>query len=90
MIGELDPICGMEVSEEEARFMIHFEHETLYFCSEKCSETYAQQAGVRKSVLKKAKGHSCFAIGIFCPHQLPKISQTCMSQPYSSQTIPVG
>jgi YHS domain-containing protein len=48
-----DPVCGMEVSEEGANFMIHFEHETFYFCSEKCKESYAQQTGIRKPASQK-------------------------------------
>jgi len=43
-----DPICGMDVSEEGALYIIHFEHETLYFCSEHCREAYARQSGMKK------------------------------------------
>ncbi len=43
-----DPVCGMEVNEEGAKFMVHFEHETSYFCSENCKETYEQQIGLKK------------------------------------------
>lgn len=48
-----DPICGMEVSEEGAKYMLHFEHETLYFCSEQCKESYAVKSGIKKSDSKK-------------------------------------
>lgn len=48
-----DPICGMDVSEEGAEHMFHFEHETIYFCSKSCKETYAQQAGLAKPATKK-------------------------------------
>jgi YHS domain-containing protein len=48
-----DPICGMEVMEERSSHMIHFEHETIYFCSSKCKETYAQQPGMKKTKDKK-------------------------------------
>lgn len=43
-----DPVCGMEVNEEGAKFMVHFEHETYYFCSENCKEAYEQQIGLKK------------------------------------------
>ncbi|MDH3975089.1 MAG: YHS domain-containing protein [Deltaproteobacteria bacterium] len=48
-----DPLCGMEVNEEGAKFMVHFGHETYYFCSEKCKESYEQQIGLKKPVSKK-------------------------------------
>lgn len=48
-----DPICGMDVSEEGAQHMLHFEHETLYFCSQKCRETYSQKSGLEKPAAKK-------------------------------------
>lgn len=48
-----DSICGMDVNEEGAQHMLHFEHETLYFCSQKCKEAYAQQSGIEKPTAKK-------------------------------------
>jgi len=48
-----DPICGMDVREEGARHILHFERETIYFCSKICQETYTQQSGKRKSSAKK-------------------------------------
>lgn len=48
-----DPVCGMEVSEEGAKYMLHFEHMTLYFCSEQCKETFAVESGLRKPASKK-------------------------------------
>lgn len=48
-----DPICGMDVKEESAAHLLHFAHETLYFCSEQCKQTYAQQAGIAKPPAKK-------------------------------------
>jgi YHS domain-containing protein len=48
-----DPVCGMEVSEEKAIHMIHAEHETFYFCSELCKESYARQIGIGKPPAKK-------------------------------------
>lgn len=48
-----DPVCGMEVSEEGAKYMVHFEHETYYFCSEQCKESYEQQIGLKKPTSKK-------------------------------------
>lgn len=48
-----DPVCGMEVSEEKAQHMLHFEHETFYFCSEACKGSYAQRLGIKPSASKK-------------------------------------
>ena len=48
-----DPVCGMEVSEEGAKYMVHFEHQTYYFCSEQCKETYEKQFGLKKPTSKK-------------------------------------
>ena len=48
-----DPVCGMEVSEEKTTHMIHAEHETFYFCSERCKASYARQIGINKPAAKK-------------------------------------
>jgi len=48
-----DPICGMDVLEKGAQHMLHFEHETIYFCSPKCQETYARQSGIGEPAAKK-------------------------------------
>ncbi len=48
-----DPVCGMEVSKEKARYMILTEHETFYFCSELCQKSYARQIGINKPTAKK-------------------------------------
>ena len=48
-----DPICGMEVSEEKALHMIRAEHETFYFCSKRCKESYAGKIGISKPAAKK-------------------------------------
>ena len=48
-----DPICGMDVKEEGALHFLHFAHETLYFCSKTCKETYSQQSGMGKPTAKK-------------------------------------
>ena len=48
-----DPVCRMDVAEKGAKYMIHFEHETLYFCSEECRESYARQSGMKEPAGKK-------------------------------------
>jgi YHS domain-containing protein len=48
-----DPICGMDIQEEGALHVLHFEHETIFFCSKTCQETYTQQPGNTKSSAKK-------------------------------------
>lgn len=60
-----DPICGMDVEEKGAEFMVHFEHETFYFCSKACQEEFERKEGVRhdepekkwwQKILKEPKG----------------------------------
>jgi len=48
-----DPVCGMDVEEQGARHMLHFEHETIYFCSAGCKEQYAEQAGLQEPASHK-------------------------------------
>jgi YHS domain-containing protein len=35
----IDPVCNMEVDEEDAEFMAKYEGKT-YFCSESCKEEF--------------------------------------------------
>lgn len=49
-----DPICGMDIQEKNARHILHFEHETFYFCSNQCKETYVARSHPKKA--KKKKG----------------------------------
>ncbi len=48
-----DPVCGMEVGEQRAEHMLHFEHETIYFCSAQCKRTFAEESGLVKPVTEK-------------------------------------
>ena len=48
-----DPVCGMEVEEQRAEHMLHFEHETIYFCSAQCKRTFAEESGLVKPVTDK-------------------------------------
>lgn len=48
----IDPICGMEVAEQGAEHMLHFEHVTIYFCSESCKRSYAEKSGIVKPAPK--------------------------------------
>lgn len=43
-----DPICGMDVNEEGAEFMVHIDHETYYFCSEECKDRFERDMGLMK------------------------------------------
>ena len=36
----IDPICGMQVNEKGASFYTHYHHETIYFCSKICKQSY--------------------------------------------------
>ncbi len=31
-----DPVCGMQLNEQKAEFVLVYENETYYFCSEGC------------------------------------------------------
>lgn len=44
-----DPICGMDVDEKNAEFMVHLQHETFYFCCERCKEAFEKERGLLKS-----------------------------------------
>jgi YHS domain-containing protein len=48
-----DPICGMDVKKQGVLHVLDLEHETVYFCSNKCKETYTQQSGRIKKEKKK-------------------------------------
>jgi len=52
-VKAIDPVCGMDVEEKSALFLIHYEHQTIYFCSNKCKETYARNVGLQSGVKKK-------------------------------------
>ncbi len=58
-----DPICGMEVEEKGAAFVTHLEHESFYFCSKACQESFETKEGLRtepkkwwQRLLKESKG----------------------------------
>jgi YHS domain-containing protein len=44
-----DPVCGMEVDEKKALHMVHFDHETFYFCSEACKTAFEENSGLKAS-----------------------------------------
>lgn len=47
-----DPVCGMDVREEGAAYLLHFEHKTLYFCSKQCKDAF-QAPGQQGTTKKK-------------------------------------
>ncbi len=38
----IDPVCGMEVSEEGARGRVEYQGKTYYFCSDGCREEFGE------------------------------------------------
>ncbi len=48
-----DPICGMDVQEKGAKHFIHLEHETIYFCSNQCKDSFAQDKRIKTTTKKK-------------------------------------
>lgn len=48
-----DPVCGMDVSEEDAKYFLSYDDETYYFCSEQCKDTYSGEVGISKPRGKK-------------------------------------
>jgi Cu+-exporting ATPase len=40
---DIDPVCGIDLTEEHGKFAYDFEDETYYFCSELCKEKFAAQ-----------------------------------------------
>lgn len=50
---EKDPVCGMKLKEEETEHKFHLANKTVYFCSSKCKEKYAQISGIKTPAKKK-------------------------------------
>lgn len=48
-----DPVCGMDVSAEGAKYCLSYGNETYYFCSEQCKDSYAGGVGISKPPRKK-------------------------------------
>ena len=42
----IDPVCKMQVDEKEAEFHTRLEHETFYFCSKACQESFEADKGL--------------------------------------------
>ena len=42
MAQHTDPVCGMQVDEENAAAQSTYEGQTFYFCSEGCKEKFDQ------------------------------------------------
>lgn len=38
-----DPVCGMEIEEQEAKATAEYEGQTYYFCSPACREEFLRQ-----------------------------------------------
>ena len=38
----IDPVCGMEVDEEQAAAQYEYKGQTYYFCAVGCKDTFAQ------------------------------------------------
>ena len=49
----IDPVCGMEVSEENTQHLLRHQDETYYFCCAGCKEAYGRQLGVIAPAKKK-------------------------------------
>jgi len=39
--GNLDPVCGMTVSKEEAACSYDYKGKTYYFCAQSCKDSFA-------------------------------------------------
>jgi YHS domain-containing protein len=51
-----DPICGMEVSEQDNKYQVHLDHDTYYFCSGHCKEAFEIETGLKhekKGVIRR-------------------------------------
>ena len=35
-----DPVCGMQINEETTPYYTHYRHETVFFCSKLCKESF--------------------------------------------------
>jgi Cu+-exporting ATPase len=45
MMAVIDPVCGMEVEEDEAEHSFRFGDETYYFCCEACRDDFVANPG---------------------------------------------
>ncbi len=64
--GLVDPICGMDLQEDEVRYRTEHKGQTHYFCSPRCKAEFkkglrSSQMGTpkKKSKPKKSSGKSC-------------------------------
>jgi len=39
----IDPVCGMEVDEQESEFQSQYGNKKFYFCSEECLTTFERR-----------------------------------------------
>lgn len=53
----IDPVCGMEVKEEEAAGKTEYKGDTYYFCATACQEKFEENPG--KFVGSESKGCGC-------------------------------
>ena len=47
------PMHPEDIQEKGARHILHFEHETFYFCLNQCKETYAHRSRTKRAAKKK-------------------------------------
>ena len=40
-----DPVCGMDVDEQNSTIQVDFESRTFHFCSEECKEVFQTKSG---------------------------------------------
>ena len=55
---KIDLVCGMEMSESDAKYHLSQNGETYYFCSAYCKDAFASQASIytkppKKRIFKK-------------------------------------
>jgi len=43
--GNIDPVCGMEVTKENAACSVDFKGRTYYFCAQSCKDDFTANPG---------------------------------------------
>ncbi|MFW6117050.1 MAG: YHS domain-containing protein [Thermoproteota archaeon] len=52
----IDPVCGMEVDEQEAKYKTEYKGKTYYFCAEMCKEKFEKTQRIPQLTYSHKKG----------------------------------
>ena len=58
---QIDPVCGMDVAEDQAAATSEYQGRTYYFCSEECKVTFDEDPEIYLSDLGEDEGRPAAA-----------------------------